>query len=310
MRLKGGDPFIFGRGGEELEALEQAGIAVHVVPGITAALGCAAEAGLPLTFRKEATRLSFVTANTADGAQQHRLVGSVPIRRPTVVVYMGLSSAATVRCRIDRCRPRSADAGRGSRPRYASGRRAVVGRLEYLPGLAASVGEGPALLVIGDVVARSEPWKASQVATSVGSRRMTAPSQQKLKVHGPVVVTANRLERRRGGLSRGGRRLDGASRRCRGRDNAQAAKDLLAVANSDDARGRRLCRAGRNQRRADRARKPSRTHSCRRSDLRSSGQRSEFENSPCTSMTISTAPWSTSASANSAIRSRGGCPAN
>ena len=68
VRLKGGDPFIFGRGGEELEFLQAAGIAVTIVPGITAALGCAAEAGLPLTFRKEATRLTFVTANVAEGA--------------------------------------------------------------------------------------------------------------------------------------------------------------------------------------------------------------------------------------------------
>lgn len=161
VRLKGGDPFIFGRGGEELEAAEQAGIPVHVVPGITAALGCAAEAALPLTFRKEATRLSLITANTAEGATSIDWSGLAD-PQTTIVVYMGLSEAATVRSGLIRAGrdPRTPVAvlARGTRPDAKT----AVGRLEYLPGLAASVGEGPALLVIGDVVARSQPWKLSQ----------------------------------------------------------------------------------------------------------------------------------------------------
>jgi len=141
--------------------LQAASVPVFVVPGITAALGCAAEAGLPLTFRKEASRLILVTANVADGDDSVDWSGlSDP--HTTVVVYMGLSSAAFVRSGLiavgrDPQTP-VAILVRGTRPDST----AAVGRLDDLPALAASVGEGPALLVIGDVVARSEPWKASQ----------------------------------------------------------------------------------------------------------------------------------------------------
>lgn len=160
VRLKGGDPFIFGRGGEELEFLQQAGIAVTIVPGITAALGCAAEAGLPLTFRKEATRLTFVTANVAEGADSVDWT-SLADPQSTLVVYMGLSSAAAVQKGLiaagrDRATP-VAVLARGTRPDSKT----ATGRLDDLQALAASVGGGPALLVVGDVVARSSPWKAN-----------------------------------------------------------------------------------------------------------------------------------------------------
>ena len=95
VRLKGGDPFVFGRGGEELEYLRQADVPVVIVPGITAALGCAAEAGLPLTFRKEASGLTFITAHRAEDAAAIDWSG-LRNRQTTVVVYMGLASAAAV----------------------------------------------------------------------------------------------------------------------------------------------------------------------------------------------------------------------
>jgi uroporphyrin-III C-methyltransferase/precorrin-2 dehydrogenase/sirohydrochlorin ferrochelatase len=158
VRLKGGDPFVFGRGGEELEHLRAANVAVVVVPGVTAALGCAAEAGLPLTFRDEASRLSLVTAHRADEAAA---TDWWALRDPqtTVVVYMGLAAAAAVRDGlIGAGRDPKTPAGvlaRGTHPDAKT----VVGWLEQLPALAARAGEGPALLVIGDVVARSDAWR-------------------------------------------------------------------------------------------------------------------------------------------------------
>jgi uroporphyrin-III C-methyltransferase / precorrin-2 dehydrogenase / sirohydrochlorin ferrochelatase len=155
VRLKGGDPLIFGRGGEELDYLRRAGIATYVVPGITAALGCAAEAGFPLTFRREASRLSFVTANAAEGATEVDWSGLAD-PHTTVVVYMGLASAARVRDGLiatgrDSATP-VAVLARGTRPDS----QAALGHLADLPTLAASVGNGPALLVIGDVVAHAD----------------------------------------------------------------------------------------------------------------------------------------------------------
>jgi uroporphyrin-III C-methyltransferase/precorrin-2 dehydrogenase/sirohydrochlorin ferrochelatase len=158
VRLKGGDPFIFGRGGEELDYLRRADVPVVVVPGVTAALGCAAESGLPLTLRDVASRLTLITAHRAEdaAATDWSELGS---SQTTVVVYMGLASAAAIRSGL-------IDAGRDSKTPaavFARGTRpdakTAVGHLEDLARLAAEVGEGPALLVIGQVVAHSDAWR-------------------------------------------------------------------------------------------------------------------------------------------------------
>lgn len=160
VRLKGGDPFVFGRGGEELEALRAAAIAVTVVPGITAALGCAAENELPLTFRNEATRLVLATARNAAGAPADW--SGTSAEGTTLVVYMGSSTAAAVRDGLIAAgwgaSTPAAVLARGTRVNSA----AATGLLRELGELAVHAGDGPAILVIGDIVARSKPWRLSQ----------------------------------------------------------------------------------------------------------------------------------------------------
>src|SRR5436305_1035994 len=96
VRLKGGDPFVFGRGGEEVEALREAGVACSVIPGISAGLGAAAQFEVPLTFRGEALRITFLTAHKASDAQTVDW-SSLTDEKMTVVVYMGMTAASSVR---------------------------------------------------------------------------------------------------------------------------------------------------------------------------------------------------------------------
>ncbi|CAD7559998.1 siroheme synthase CysG [Aeromonas hydrophila] len=150
VRLKGGDPFIFGRGGEELETLVGSGIGFQVVPGITAASGCAAYAGIPLTHRDHAQSVRFVTAHGKGGAQD--LDWPLLAKdKQTLVFYMGLSSCATIREQLmDHGKAGDTPVAlieRGTQP----SQRVIRGTLDQLPELAVGV-ESPALIMVGSVV--------------------------------------------------------------------------------------------------------------------------------------------------------------
>jgi uroporphyrin-III C-methyltransferase len=96
VRLKGGDPFIFGRGGEEMLALKAAGIAVEIVPGITAAAACAAGSSFPLTHRDIADKVTLVTAHYKDERDRTDWRALASDGSGTLVFYMGLSSVASI----------------------------------------------------------------------------------------------------------------------------------------------------------------------------------------------------------------------
>jgi uroporphyrin-III C-methyltransferase / precorrin-2 dehydrogenase / sirohydrochlorin ferrochelatase len=158
VRLKGGDAFVFGRGGEEVEALRQAGIAYSVVPGITAALGAAAQFEVPLTFRNEALRITFLTAHKARDAETVDW-SALTDEKMTVVVYMGMTAATSVRAGLLAAgRSPQTPVGVFARATLPDAR-AAVGILAELPDLVARIDRGPAILVIGDVVAHSAPWR-------------------------------------------------------------------------------------------------------------------------------------------------------
>ena len=192
VRLKGGDPFLFGRGGEELAACRAAGVDCAVVPGVTAALAASAGAGAPLTHRGSAQAVTFVTGH---GASQNGETGEpdldwTALARPnqTVVVYMGVSTASLIAERLTA-------AGRaGATPALVveNASRADERRiLTTLAGLAVAAEglKGPALLMVGEAMAMAEVqtppplagegttkwWRGRPPRTPPPSCRLSAP---------------------------------------------------------------------------------------------------------------------------------------
>jgi uroporphyrin-III C-methyltransferase/precorrin-2 dehydrogenase/sirohydrochlorin ferrochelatase len=162
VRLKGGDCFVFGRGGEEVEALREAGVACSVVPGITAGLGAAAQFEVPLTFRHEALRITFLTAHKAKDAETVDW-STLTDEKMTVVVYMGMTAASSVRAGL-LAAGRSPQTPVGVFARVTRpDAQAAVGTLDRLPELVDQIEGGPAVLIIGDVVAHSAPWRHQEL---------------------------------------------------------------------------------------------------------------------------------------------------
>ena len=151
VRLKGGDAFIFGRGGEELEYLRAHGVRYEVVPGITAALACAAYAGVPLTHREHAQSVRLVTAHCRED-EDNLDWPALAREKQTLAFYMGVGQLDLLTSRL-LAHGRSADTPfalieNGSRPEQ----RVLSGALEQLPALAAEHAiRSPALLIVGEV---------------------------------------------------------------------------------------------------------------------------------------------------------------
>lgn len=161
LRLKGGDPFIFGRGGEEMDACREAGVRVVVVPGISAAIGCAAQAHMPLTHRHAASAVTFV-AGQCQGLTAQDWTGLVRPGR-TLVIYMGIASAPQI---VEKLIADGAPADlpvavleKGTR-RDA---RALATRLDDLADMIVRENVvSPALIVVGEVVRHSDAREVQQ----------------------------------------------------------------------------------------------------------------------------------------------------
>jgi uroporphyrin-III C-methyltransferase len=155
VRLKGGDPFIFGRGGEELEACREAGVACHIVPGVTAALAAGAGAGAPLTHRGSAQAVTFVTGHAAKGEAPDLDWASLAKANHTVVFYMGVTMAGAIADSLTAAGRDAATPALIVENASRADERRIVTTLGGLAKAALAVG-GPALLIVGEAMALAQ----------------------------------------------------------------------------------------------------------------------------------------------------------
>ena len=182
VRLKGGDPFVFGRGGEEALFLKSKGIPFEVAPGVTSGLAATAYAGIPVTHREKSVFTVFLTAHEAQGKAESQIPWDwlSRVKNGTIVGYMGVKRLADVTEKLISA-GMSAQTPVALIERGATGlQKSITGRLEEAPLLAEKAGIlPPALFVIGDVVALADEIKWSVKKTLSGKRVMvTRPSDQ------------------------------------------------------------------------------------------------------------------------------------
>ena len=152
LRLKGGDPFIFGRGGEELESLAAAGIPFQIVPGITAASGCASYAGIPLTHRDYSQSVRFLTGHTKDGRVP--LEWDILVKeQQTLVFYMGLAGLPFICDQLLKHGMSSTTPAAVIQQGTTQNQKVVVGSLDRIASLAVEKKiQAPTIIIIGEVV--------------------------------------------------------------------------------------------------------------------------------------------------------------
>lgn len=204
LRLKGGDPYVFGRGGEEVQYLQAHGIHVHCVPGITAASGICAELGIPMTHRGTATSVRFLTGHAREGGEEQldQTLSLVGDPHTTLVVYMGLGTLPALQQQL-----RSAGVG-DDLPAVAVERgttidqRIVYGTLGTLSSLTHQAKlKSPTLLILGHVVALSpnyQQWMAAGQPLLSEAQRPAFEFGQALREGSLVVSNLDRVGAGRG----------------------------------------------------------------------------------------------------------------
>jgi len=166
VRLKGGDPFIFGRGGEEMEALTAAGIPFEIVPGVTTALGLAAYSGVPLTHREHTSAVTFVTGHSVAAIDWSKVGAS-----ETIVLFMGLVNFPEIARELIRHGRSAATPAMAVRWATRPDQQTVVGTLGDLAGRIEAAGmKPPATIVIGEVVALRERFNWFEKLPLFGQR--------------------------------------------------------------------------------------------------------------------------------------------
>lgn len=171
VRLKGGDPYMFGRGGEERAHLQAQGICVEVVPGITSGLAAATATGIPLTHRDWSQGAVFVTGHGKD-AQSEPNWGALAQSRLTLVIYMGVARCAQIQAGLlaGGADPSTPVAVVQSATRHAQ-RQLITTLGDLPPALAASGIASPAIIVVGNVVRCADAWPGDVAVGSVARSR-------------------------------------------------------------------------------------------------------------------------------------------